>query len=106
MVKRAVTAILSHGSYADVVTHVNIQSFFTFGTSADPLLAYAHAVGELQQSLPDTRVTLVIRNAECAPAGVEDAVRALAREGGVPVYRNMEAAAVAIRAGKTFRRNR
>ena len=100
LVRRAVTAILAHRPYADVVAHVNAQSFFTYGDSADPLLAYARAVGNLQAELAATRVTLVLRNAECAPPGVEDAVRELARSSGIPVYRSMEAAAVAVAAGK------
>ncbi|MFI0450645.1 acetate--CoA ligase family protein [Actinomadura sp. 6N118] len=100
LVRLAVTAILAERPYADVITHVNVQSFFTFGNSADPLLAYTRSVGALQRELPGTRITLVTRNAECAPAGVEDAVREVAREAGVPVYRNMEAAAVAVAAGK------
>jgi len=102
LVRHAVTAILAHRPYADVIAHVNIQSFFTFGNSADPLLAYARSVGALQHEFPDVRITLVTRNAECAPPGVEDAVREVARAAGVPVYRNMEAAAVALAAGKTF----
>ncbi|KAB2341795.1 acetate--CoA ligase family protein [Actinomadura rudentiformis] len=100
LVRLAVTAILAERPYADVITHVNVQSFFTFGSSADPLLAYTRSVGKLQEELPATRITLVTRNAECAPAGVEDAVREVARAAGVPVYRNMEAAAVAVAAGK------
>ncbi|MCD0448503.1 acetate--CoA ligase family protein [Actinocorallia sp. API 0066] len=101
LVARAVTTILAHASYPDVLTHVNAQSFFTFGDSAEPLLAYTRAVAELQGSLPHTRITLVLRNGECAPAGVEDAVRAAARVGGVPLYRSMEAAAAAIAAART-----
>ncbi|MEV4255428.1 CoA-binding protein, partial [Spirillospora sp. NPDC049652] len=85
-------------AFADVVAHVNVQSFFTFGDSADPLVAYARAVGRLQAEAPDTRITLVVRNAECAPPGVEDQVRAVARAAGVPVYRSMEAAASAVAA--------
>ncbi|MFG1999466.1 acetate--CoA ligase family protein [Spirillospora sp. NPDC048911] len=100
LVRLAVTAILAERPYADVITHVNVQSFFTFGNSADPLLAYTRSVGKLQEELPGTRITLVTRNAECAPAGVEDAVREVARAAGVPVYRNMEAAAVAVSTGK------
>ncbi|GAB2808010.1 acetate--CoA ligase family protein [Actinocorallia aurea] len=98
LVSRAVTAILEHRAYPDVVAHVNAQSFFTFGDSAEPLLAYTRAIADLQRALPHTRVTLVLRNGECAPAGVEDAVRAAAREGGVPLFRGMEAAASAITA--------
>lgn len=101
LVRHAVGAILATGAYADIVAHVNVQSFFTYGDSAAPLVAYTRAVGALQAELPDVRITLVTRNAECAPAGVEDAVRDAAREGGVPVYRSMEAAAAAIAAGKT-----
>jgi acyl-CoA synthetase (NDP forming) len=109
LIRHAVAAILAARrpggvTYPDVVAHVNVQSFFTFGHSADPLIAYTHAVGELQAALPDTRITLVTRNAECAPVGVEETVRARAREDGVPVYRSMEAAAAAVAAGKTFSR--
>ncbi|MQY02912.1 acetate--CoA ligase family protein [Actinomadura macrotermitis] len=100
LVRHAVTAILAERPFPDVIAHVNVQSFFTFGDSAEPLLAYARSVGALQAELPGTRITLVVRNAECAPPGVEDAVRAVAREAGVPVYRGMEAAAVAVAAGK------
>jgi acyl-CoA synthetase (NDP forming) len=109
-VRTTVKTILEHRPYADVVTHVNAQSFFTFGSagsaSVDALLAYARAVATLQGELPSTRVTLVIRNAECAPPGVEESVREVARDGGVPVYRGMEAAAVAIAAGKTYSRRK
>ncbi|HEX2313194.1 MAG TPA: CoA-binding protein, partial [Thermomonospora sp.] len=102
LVRRAVTAVLAHVPYPDVVAHVNVQSFVTYGDSADPLMAYTRAVGALQAELPDVRVTLVLRNSECAPPGVEDAVRAAARDAGIPVCRTMEAAAVAVSAAKTF----
>ncbi|MFC4906361.1 acetate--CoA ligase family protein [Actinomadura gamaensis] len=98
LIRNAVTAILARRAFSDVVAHVNVQSFFTFGNSADPLVAYTRAVGKLQAEVPGTRITLVVRNAECAPPGVEDEVRAVAREAGVPVYRSMEAAASAVAA--------
>jgi acyl-CoA synthetase (NDP forming) len=105
LIAHAVQAILAVRPFADVIAHVNVQSFFTYGTSADPLIAYAESVGDLQRALGNTRITLVTRNAECAPAGVEDAVRAAARRAGVPVYRNMEAAAVAVSSGKLWSRH-
>ncbi|MFD0856905.1 CoA-binding protein, partial [Actinomadura adrarensis] len=100
LIQHAVKAIQSHSTYPDIVAHVNVQSFFTFGNSAAPLIAYAHSIGALQKELTTTRVTLVLRNAECAPPGVEDEVRTVARASGVPVYRSMEAAAIAVTAGK------
>ncbi|MGC5016123.1 acetate--CoA ligase family protein [Streptosporangium sp. DT93] len=100
----AVAAILAHRPYPDVVAHVNVQSFFTFGTSADPLHAYARALAQAQRDLPGTRITLVTRNGDCAPPGVEDEVRAIVSEAGIPVYRSMEAAAVAVAAAARFTR--
>ncbi|HEU5158861.1 MAG TPA: acetate--CoA ligase family protein [Streptosporangiaceae bacterium] len=103
LVRQAVSTIVAARPYADVIAHVNVQSYFTFGTSADPLLAYAKAIGalrdELRRDRPGVRVTLVTRNAECAPPGVVDAVRATVRAAGVPVYPTMEAAATAVAAG-------
>ncbi|MCO6006526.1 acetate--CoA ligase family protein [Actinoallomurus purpureus] len=102
LVGSVVTAIqrAADRPYPDVLAHVNVQSFFTFGDSADPLLAYARGVGELQRELTGTRVTLVLRNAEYAPPGVEDELRVIARAAGVPTYRSVEAAATAVAAAK------
>ncbi|MEV0198092.1 acetate--CoA ligase family protein [Nonomuraea sp. NPDC050691] len=102
LVRSAVAAILRHRPYRDVVAHVNVQSFFTYGTAAEPLLEYARALGEAQEELAGTRFTLVTRNGECAPAGVEDEVRGIAARAGIPVYRSMEAAAVAVASGRTL----
>ncbi|MBO3746654.1 acetate--CoA ligase family protein [Streptosporangiaceae bacterium NEAU-GS5] len=99
LVRDAIEAI---GSFADVIAHVNVQSFFTYGDAAEPLYAYAEALAATQAAHPGMRVTLVTRNGECAPAGVEDAVRAIAAGAGIPVYRSMEAAATAVAAGKTY----
>ncbi|MEU7746329.1 acetate--CoA ligase family protein [Nonomuraea sp. NPDC049158] len=99
LVQRAVEAIVRHRPYPDVVAHVNVQSFFTYGTRAEPLFEYARALAAAQDALPGTRVTLVTRNGECAPPGVEDEVRAIVAAAGIPVYRTMEAAAMAVAAG-------
>ncbi|MEQ4718120.1 acetate--CoA ligase family protein [Nonomuraea sp. B19D2] len=99
LVPDVIEALLRHRAYRDVVLHVNVQAFFTYGDAAEPLYAYARAVAGAQEALPGTRITLVTRNGECAPAGVEDAVRRIAAAAGIPVYRSMEAAAVAVAAG-------
>ncbi|MGW4475595.1 acetate--CoA ligase family protein [Nonomuraea sp. NPDC004354] len=98
LVKQVITTIVRRLPYQDVVAHVNVQSFFTYGTSADPLRAYARHLGEVE----GVRVTLVTRNGEFAPPGVEDEIRAIAAEAGIPVYRTMEAAAIAVAAGQRF----
>ncbi|MEV0384243.1 acetate--CoA ligase family protein [Nonomuraea sp. NPDC050643] len=88
--------------YRDVVAHVNVQAFFTYGDAAEPLYAYARALAAAQAARPGTRITLVTRNGECAPPGVEDEVRRIAAAAGIPVYRSMEAAAVAVAAGGRY----
>ncbi|MFF4198425.1 acetate--CoA ligase family protein [Nonomuraea sp. NPDC001831] len=99
LVPEVIEAIVRREPYADVVAHVNVQSFFTYGDAAEPLYAYARALAGAQEALPRVRITLVTRNGECAPAGVEDEVRRIAAAAGVPVYRSMEAAAAAVAAG-------
>ncbi|MEU7898927.1 acetate--CoA ligase family protein [Nonomuraea sp. NPDC049152] len=98
LVKLVIAAIVRRLPYQDVVAHVNVQSFFTYGTTAEPLLDYARHLGEVE----GVRVTLVTRNGEFAPPGVEDEIRAIAAEAGIPVYRSMEAAAIAVAAGQRF----
>ncbi|MEV0588267.1 acetate--CoA ligase family protein [Nonomuraea sp. NPDC050310] len=96
LVRETIETILRHHPYRDVVAHVNVQSFFTYGDAAEPLYAYA---GHLAK-VAGARLTLVTRNAEVAPAGVEQRVRELVA--GVPVYRSMEAAAAAVAAGRSI----
>ncbi|MEV0314373.1 acetate--CoA ligase family protein [Nonomuraea fuscirosea] len=89
--------------YADVVAHVNVQAFFAYarahGDPGEPLYAYTRALAAAQAGRPGTRISLVTRNGDCAPAGVEDEVGRIAAAAGIPVYRTMEAAAVAVAAG-------
>ncbi|WP_415840297.1 CoA-binding protein, partial [Nocardiopsis gilva] len=128
LVRRAVEAVDAAGTlrsvwgavspFPDVVAHVNVQSFVTYGgrdrgapsgapEAAGPssgltgLLEYVDHIAALQSGLPRSRVTLVLRNAECGPPEVVDDARAAARAAGVPVYPTLEAAAGAVRAGKT-----
>ncbi|WP_336211384.1 acetate--CoA ligase family protein [Nonomuraea sp. LPB2021202275-12-8] len=98
LVREAIGVAVRGRPYRDVVAHVNVQSFFTYGTAPEPLLAYARELARAQRELA-TRVTLVTRNGECAPAGVEDEIGAIMAAAGIPVYRSMEAAAVAVAAG-------
>ncbi|MEU6712738.1 acetate--CoA ligase family protein [Nonomuraea sp. NPDC046802] len=102
LVPEVIEAILRRRPYADVVAHVNVQAFFTYGDAAELLYAYARAVAGAQAARPGVRITLVTRNGECAPPGVEDEVRRISAEAGIPVYRSMEAAAAAVAAGGRY----
>ncbi|TDD05802.1 acetate--CoA ligase family protein [Nonomuraea diastatica] len=96
LVPEVIGTIMSWRPYRDIVAHVNVQAFFTYGDAAEPLHAYARAVAGAQEALPGARITLVTRNGDCALEGVEDEVRRIAAAAGIPVYRSMEAAAAAI----------
>nr|WP_201762119.1 acetate--CoA ligase family protein [Nonomuraea sp. K271] len=99
LVADVIGVITRRRPYRDVVAHVNVQAYFTYGNAAEPLHAYARAVAGAQDALPGTRITLVTRNGDCAPGGVEDEVRRIAAAAGIPVYRSMEAAAAAVAGG-------
>ncbi|NUT44533.1 MAG: CoA-binding protein [Thermoactinospora sp.] len=96
LARKAIEAILPRLPYGDVVAHVNVQSFFTYGSSAEPLHAFARELVQVR----GTRLSLVLRNADVAPPGVENELRAIASR--LPVYRSMEAAAVAVAAGRSL----
>ncbi|MGW0810023.1 acetate--CoA ligase family protein [Nonomuraea sp. NPDC002799] len=100
LVPEVIEAVLRRRPYADVVAHVNVQAFFTYGDAAEPLYAYTRALAGAAR--PGVRITLVTRNGDCAPPGVEDEVRQIAAAAGIPVYRSMEAAAVAVAAGGRY----
>ncbi|MFW5416842.1 acetate--CoA ligase family protein [Nocardiopsis sp. CNT-189] len=110
----AVAAESPAGALPDIVAHANVQSFATFaapgadggGAVRDGLLEYVSHLAALQEELPASRVTLVLRNPECGPPDLLDALRPAARRAGVPCYTSMEAASAAIAAGKAFARAR
>ncbi|WP_345577652.1 acetate--CoA ligase family protein [Nonomuraea rosea] len=102
LVPEVIDVLVRRRPYRDVVAHVNVPAFFTYGDTAEPLYAYTRAVAAAQEALPGVRITLVTRNGECAPPGVDDEVRRIAAAAGIPVYRSMEAAAVAVAAGGRY----
>ena len=98
-----VRAALGSVALPDVLLHANAQSFFSFADDGEtPLLRLVEAVGALARELPATRVTLVLRNAACAPDGVAARVRAAADTAGLLCYDSLDAAASAIAAGKRW----
>ncbi|GAA1072216.1 acetate--CoA ligase family protein [Nocardiopsis composta] len=110
----AVAAAVPAGALPDIAAHANVQSFATFaapgadggGAVREGLLEYLSHLAALQEELPASRVTLVLRNPECGPPELLDALRPAARRAGIPCYTSMEAASAAIAAGKAFARAR
>lgn len=94
---RVLDPILERQQYGDVLVHFNVQSYFSFGAGgAAKLLPSLDMVADL--AYPGTRVTLVPRNLDTAPPELAAAMLARAIERGLPCYRTLDEAAVAIAA--------
>jgi acyl-CoA synthetase (NDP forming) len=90
--------------YADVVVHVNVQSFYSFGADgAGPLLAILDRLGARRWP---GRLAVLLRNLDCAPAGDAAAVRARAVALGLPFFRTFDDAMAAVGAAKRFTHHR
>jgi acyl-CoA synthetase (NDP forming) len=101
-------AVLVEHAYPDVLLHVNVQAYSSYGTAGvEPLLALLRSVGAALDGAryPASRVVMVTRNLDVAPGADADAVLATAAEVGLPTYRTFDEAAVAIAAGKQFARS-
>lgn len=103
--------ILPEQPFPDVVLHVNVQSYYGYGTAGTaPLCDLIAAVGAAFGSepgvarYPASRAVLVTRNLDVAPGADADAVQAAAVASGLPVFRTFDEAAAAVAAGKEHRR--
>lgn len=102
---RVLDPILERQQYGDVLVHFNVQSYFSFGPGgAAKLLPSLDMVADL--AYPGTRVTLVPRNLDTAPPELAAAMLARAVERGLPCYRTLDEAAVAIAAAQRFTASR
>jgi acyl-CoA synthetase (NDP forming) len=102
-------SVLAERTYPDVMLHVNVQAYYSYGTGgAAPLVSLIQTVGAALGGAryPASRVVMVTRNLEVAPGVDADGVLAAAATAGVPTYRTFDEAATAIAAGKEFARAR
>jgi acyl-CoA synthetase (NDP forming) len=102
---RVLGPILEQQPYGDLLIHFNVQSYFSFGPGgAAKLLPSVDMVADLHY--PGTRVTLVPRNVDTAPPELVAAIFDRANERGLPCYRTLDEAAVAIEAVQRFTASR
>lgn len=93
--------LLHEQHYADVMVHINVQSYYSYGVQGiAPLMTQLeHLAGA---SWPATRLALVLRNLDCAPADDRDRVREAAADFRMPVFDDLDEAATAIAAIQRF----
>jgi acyl-CoA synthetase (NDP forming) len=101
-VGEVLAAILGAQPFPDVLLHVNVQAYYGYGdTGVRPLLDLMETLAALDLG---SRPVVVARNLDVAPGRHLDEVFAGANRFGIPLYRTLNEAAVAIRAGKRFAR--
>jgi acyl-CoA synthetase (NDP forming) len=98
---RVLDTVLAHRYYRDALLHVNVQAYYSYGTSGiAPLIELLERLAATDR--PETRVALVLRNLECASP---DDVRALAdacTAVNLVCFRGFDEAATAIAAAQRF----
>ncbi len=100
---RVLDPLLDAQPYPDVLLHVNVQSYLSYGdgaaTDVVPVLERLAA-----RDAGATRLVVVLRNVECAPPEDERTLLAAAATSGLPLLRTFDEAALAIAAAKRFAR--
>ncbi|MEO8695022.1 MAG: acetate--CoA ligase family protein [Acidimicrobiales bacterium] len=102
---RVLDPILERDHFPDVLLHVNVQAYYSYGTGGiEPLLQLLRDTAA--NASPSARIVIVLRNTEVAPCADRDAAFATAHEVGLPAYRTFGEAANALAAIKRFARSR
>jgi acyl-CoA synthetase (NDP forming) len=101
LVTRALDPVVAAQPYSDVLVHVNVQSYYSYGSGAlDSLLAL---VAQLASWRPEhLRLALAARNLDAAAGDGIDQLRAAAARHGLPLYPTLDATAAAIAAARRF----
>jgi acyl-CoA synthetase (NDP forming) len=101
LVTRALDPAVGARPYSDVLVHVNVQSYYSYGSGAlESLLAL---VEQLASWRPEQlRLALAARNLDAATGDGIDRLRAAAVRARLPLYPTLDAAAVAIAAATRF----
>ena len=105
LVTRALDPAVSAHPYSDVLVHVNVQSYYSYGSGAlDSLLALVEQLASWRPG--QIRLALAARNLDAAAGDGIDRLRAAAAHHGLPLYPTLDGAAAAIAAANRFAASR
>jgi len=87
--------------FPDLLWHINVQAYYSYG---------GDGIGVLSKSIdmfgenrwPRTRISVVLRNLECAPPDDVLVIMERLAANGLPFFRTLDEGAIAIAAGKRF----
>jgi acyl-CoA synthetase (NDP forming) len=91
---RLLEPVLAAQPYSDVLVHVNVQAYFSFGTAGAARLV--ETIGLFGSRPPAARMVIALRNLDTAPPAEAGAITRACVEAGIPATRTLDEAAVAI----------
>jgi len=102
-VHRVLDTVLTHQHYRDVLLHVNVQAYYSYGTTGvTSLLALLAQLGG--SGWAGARIALVLRNLECAPPDDARALADACEAAELVCFRDFDEAATAVAAAQRFDR--
>ena len=97
--------ILESQPYPDVVIHSNVQAFFSYaGDGIERLFPIIETTAA--RNWPHSRLSLVLRNLDCAPPEVAARIQQTCLDANLPAFTRFAEAMAAVAAAKRHARNR
>ena len=102
---KALDPILEIQPYPDVVIHSNVQAFFSYaGDGIERLFPIIETTAD--RGWPHTRLSLVLRNLDCAPPEIAARIQQTCLDANLPTFTRFDEAMAAVAAAKRHARNR
>ena len=102
---KALDPILEIQPYPDVVIHSNVQAFFSYaGDGIERLFPIIETTAA--RNWPHTRLSLVLRNLDCAPPETAARIQQTCLDANLPTFTRFAEAMAAVAAAKRHARNR
>ncbi|MDE0235612.1 MAG: hypothetical protein OXN95_00125, partial [bacterium] len=102
---KALDPILETQSYPDVVIHSNVQAFFSYaGDGIERLFPIIETTAA--RAWPHTRLSLVLRNLDCAPPETATRIQQTCLDANLPAFTRFAEAMAAVAAAKRHAHNR
>ncbi|WP_419923782.1 acetate--CoA ligase family protein [Candidatus Poriferisocius sp.] len=104
---QALDPILQTQPYPDVVVHTNVQAFFSYaGDGIERLFPIIETTAAATKQWPQTRLSLVLRNIDCAPPDIAARIQQTCLDANLPTFTRFTEAMTAVAATKRHARNR
>ena len=102
---KALDPILASQPYPDVVVHTNVQAFFSYaGDGIDRLFPIIETTAA--RAWPRTRLSLVLRNLDCAPPDIAARIQQTCLNANLPTFTRFSEAMTSVAAAKRHARSR